>query len=77
MTRSRGRMTAPATSAATSAGEARRDAFGSDLGVCWPPLGSHRVIGFGEKEATPERHFFQIRIYNGQSKNAKGAMFAE
>ena len=67
-TRSAARMTTLATSAGTSAGEARRDAFGSDLGLCWPPLGSHRDIGFGEKEATPERYFHNY-IYTGQSKS--------
>ena len=76
-TRSAARMTTLATSAGTSAGEARRDAFGSDLGLCWPPLGSHRSNRDCEKEATPERYFFHIRIYNGQSKTAKGAMLVE
>ena len=61
-TRSRARMTTPATSAATSAGEARPDGFGSDLGVCWPPSQSHRSIGFRDKEATLERYLFQRSV---------------
>ena len=68
-------MTAPATSAATSAGEARRDAFGSDLGVCWPPLGSHRYMVFGAKRTTLERSLFDIRSGHGQFQTAKGAMW--
>ena len=74
MTRSRGRMTAPATSAATSAGEARPEASGAiweRLGGMLAPLRISPVYGLWRKKNDFGAIFVRYSAGPGQSQSEK------